>query len=268
MDIMRGFIWAAGTYTAFVGMLYAFQRQAMYFPDTQKPDVAASYARGFQEVSVETDDSLSLTAWYTPPSDIEKPVIVWFHGNALNHAARAHRAAPYIAQGYGMLLASYRGYGGNPGSPTEDGLYADARAFLRWVFDGQGYPRDKVILYGESLGTGVAVKMATEFPGIRALVLESPYTSTLDIAQWRFPGVPIEILMKDTFNSMSRIGQVSAPLIVMHGRRDGIVPYRFGEKLFHAANEPKTMVTIDAAGHNDLQSHGAPAQAMAILGRL
>jgi len=153
------------------------------------------------------------------------------------------------------MLAEYRGYGGNPGNPTEDGLMSDARAALAYL-GGQGVSGQNLVLYGESLGTGMAVAMAAEAAvlgaPVAAVVLEAPYTTIPDVAGAHYPFLPVRLLMKDHYDSLSRIARVNAPVFVTHGSEDWTVPQSLGRKLFGAAVQPKEAVWVDGAAHNDL----------------
>ena len=151
----------------------------------------------------------------------------------------------------GSSLASYRGYGGNAGKPSEQGFYQDARAWLQKLQE-LGLSQDNIILYGESIGTGVAVQMATEFPDVKALILESPYTSLPDVAAGTYFFIPVHLLMKDKFDSYAKIKNVKVPLMIIQGLSDRVIRPKFGQKLFDAANEPKDILKLDGYGHNDL----------------
>ena len=249
------------TYGALVGVLALAQRHLMYFPDTGKPDPADFGVPEMGEVILKTGDGLDLMAWYRAPRSDTLPVILYFHGNAGHIGFRAAKVRPYIDAGFGVLLLSYRGYGGNPGRPTEEGLYQDGRAAVAFVA-GKGIPARRTVLYGESLGCGVAVQLAIEGTPA-AVVLEAPFTSTADIAAKHYPFVPVRYLVWDRFDSMDKIGAVQAPLFFLHGERDRIVPVGYGRKLFEAAPEPKSARYFAEAGHNDLYSYGA---AEAVIG--
>lgn len=204
-------------------------------------------------VSYPTADGLTLNGWFHAARD-NRPTIVYFHGNSGHHGQRAVLVQPYLDAGYGILLAGYRGYGGNPGRPDEQGLYADGRAALAELA-GMGIPIDRAVLFGESLGTGVAVQMAVEHP-VAGLILQSPFTSTVDVGQDKVPWLPVGILMTDSFDSLSKIDRISVPLLLVHGEADRVVPARFGRRLFEAANEPKAACFVPGVGHNDLNGFG------------
>ncbi len=246
-------------YAALLAYLYFNQRNMMYFPDTSPPNQIGpeGLETSFETAEVTTKDNLSLKGWYIPPRDKDKPVIVVFHGNAGHYGDRLDKMAGFAFNGYGLLLAGYRGYGGNPGKPSEQGLYADARAYLDWL-EAKGIPGSQIVLYGESLGTGVAVQMATERE-IGALVLEAPYSATSDVAQSVYFFMPVKLLMKDQYRSVDKIGQVTAPVLIVHGALDRMIPIAFGRMLFEQANEPKTFIPLASAAHNDIYDHGAQA---------
>lgn len=235
--------------------LFIAQRRMIYFPDQSRIDL---HARAFPVVAVDvkTADGVDLRGWYLPPQD-GQGVVVLFHGNAGNAAGRLFKAAPALQAGMGYLLAEYRGYGGNAGKPSEQGLYADGRAFVRWLIDGQGFDEGNIILAGESLGTGVATKLATEFPRVRAVILETPYTSFVDLARHYYPVFPARLIVRDRYDNLARMADLTGPVLILHGRRDEIVPYAHAERLAQAAQGRAKLVTFDEGHHNDLYNHGA-----------
>lgn len=237
-------------YLCLVGALYFMQRSMIYFPSKDRPDITPYTAQGVFETTAGTADSIALNGWMRSP-DLDQPTIVFFHGNASGLNWTVFKAAPYAQEGYGFLLAGYRGYGGNSGKPSELGFYEDARSWINKLLE-LGIPQEKIILYGESIGTGVAVQMATEFPNVRAVILESPYTSLPDVAAKTYFFVPVRLLMKDRFDSLSKIENVTAPVFIMQGADDKIIPPVFGKKLFDAANQPKDILTLSGHGHNNM----------------
>ena len=242
-----------GLYAAFTGGMYVFQRNLMYYPSTEIPDRSQAGVPDMHDVTLKTEDGLSLLAWYKEAST-GQPTIVLFHGNAGHIGYRGYKARMFMDAGFGVLLVEYRGYGGNPGKPSEQGFLADGRAAL--AFLGQsGVGSHSIVLYGESLGSGVAVQLASDpknHDSIKAMVLEAPFTSMADVAAHHYPLVPARKLVKDKFDSLSRIGRYSGALLVIHGENDRIVPTSFGRKLFSAAREPKEAHWIPGVGHNDL----------------
>ena len=253
-------------YAMAVTVLWAFQRDLMYFPDAS-PRVPPSYYEmldGVREVSFTTADGIELVSWYAPAPP-NRPTVVLFHGNGGSLRGERYRLKHLNDAGLGVLLVAYRGYSGNPGTPNEEGLYADARAALDWL-DASGIASTSIVLYGVSLGTGVATKMAAE-RDFGAVILEAPYTSTVDVAAFRFPIVPVGWLMHDRFESLARIGAITEPLLVMHGDRDYTIPQRLGRRLFDAANEPKQAFWPQGLGHNDIFDNGGFDTALAFIRR-
>ncbi len=258
---------AAVVYVVFVAALYVFQRNIMYFPDTSVPSTVHSGVPEMQPVTLDTEDGLNLLAWYRAVEG--QPVMVYFHGNAGNIGARGFKVRPYLDAGFGVLLVSYRGYGGNRGRPTEEGLYADGRAALDFL-KSQGVAPERVVLYGESIGTGVAVQMASELGPenpVAALVLEAPLTSMDDVAAHHYPYVPVRSLIRDHFDSASKIAGVNTPVLIIHGDRDRTVPIKFGRMLFEAAAEPKESRWLEGGNHNDLYDFGAAQVVVEFLNR-
>lgn len=242
---------AAVAYGLLVGAMYTQQRQLLYFPDQARPAIERAGIDRMTAVETTTVDGLRLLAWYRPAPE-GAPTLLYFHGNGGHIGYRADRAQALAARGYGLLLAEYRGYGGNPGSPSEDGFHEDARAALAFLRQEGVAPR-QIVLYGESLGTAVAVRLAAELAAagtpVRAVILESPFTSIADVAQHHYPFVPARLLVKDKFDAASRIGAVAAPVLVLHGEADRVVPVSFGRALYEAAKEPKRAWFSPRADH-------------------
>jgi fermentation-respiration switch protein FrsA (DUF1100 family) len=240
-------------YLGLVAIMYFAQRALMYFPDTVRTAPAEAGFAQAQEVTLRSADGTEVIAWHVPPKD-GKPVVVYFHGNGGSMRHRVSRFQSLIADGTGLVALSYRGFGGSKGSPTEAGLIEDGQA--AYDFARKQYSDAKLVLWGESLGTGVAVAIAAQ-NDVAALVLEAPYTSTADIAFANYPFIPVRLLMKDQFHSDERIGKVKAPLLILHGARDRIIPISYGERLFSLANEPKQFVRFARGEHENLEQFGA-----------
>jgi fermentation-respiration switch protein FrsA (DUF1100 family) len=246
---------ALTSYAGIVGLMYLAQRALMYFPETARTAPAIAGFPQAQEMLLESADGTDVVVWQVAPKE-GKPVFLYFHGNggALRH--RVARFKNLTADGGGLVALSYRGYGGSSGSPSEEGLFADADA--AYDFARKQYPAAKLVVWGESLGTGVAVALAAKSK-VDALILEAPYTSTADIAFAAYPFIPVSLLMKDQFRSDSRIGQVKAPILILHGMRDNVVPFAYGRRLFDLAPEPKQFVPLPLGEHENLDLHGAQA---------
>ena len=257
----------AGIYLAVLAGVFVFQRSVIYKPSFPVASPAAAGAPSMRVIQVRTADDLRLVGWYQPAASPARPVIVFFHGNAGSIGTRAYKIRDFLRAGYGVLLAEYRGYNNNPGRPSEAGLYSDAHAYLDWL-GAQGVPQDRIVLMGESLGTGVAVQMSLDYPQARALVLEAPYTSLPDVAALELPMFPAHLLALDHFASLEKIKSIRMPVLVIHGLHDGIVPAHFGQALYAAAPAPKKLLLLPGAGHNDLYAYKANDAVMAFLGNL
>ena len=245
--------------------IYGAQRRLIYFPDNNLPHPAAVGLPGVQVGRIQTDDGLSLIVWYAPPAGAGDFVVLYLHGNGGNIAYRARRILGFAELGWGVMLPEYRGYGGNPGTPSEKGLLLDARAaYARLV--SMGTAPERILLWGESLGTGLAVHLAAEH-GVACLLLESPYTSMTDLGRWHMPWLPVRLLLRDRFDSLRRIGAVRAPILVMQGGRDTIVPPEMGRRLLAAAQAPAELWHAAEAGHNDLTDFGILAAAQDFVRR-
>jgi len=245
-------------YGTVVVSMTVFQRQFLYKPNTAKPLLSETYLTDFTEVSFPATDGVQIYGWYTPAPE-GAPTLLFFHGNAGHMGHRVHKLAEWQALGYGVLLVSYRGFGGAAGDPTEQGLYADASGALNWL-QNQGRSVDQIIFYGESLGTGVAVELATRQPQVRAIVLEMPYTSVAQRAQEIYPLLPAYWLVRDRFDTLSKISGISAPLIILHGHQDEIMPFTHAQRLFEAASAPKTLIQFPEGTHSSLYDLGAAYQ--------
>lgn len=242
-----------GAYVALLAAMFFFQRALMYFPDTRRLDPAQAGLPAARVVELASRDGTGLLAWHVPPQP-GKPLILYFQGNAGGLDLRAARFRKLTDDGTGLLALNYRGYGGSGGSPAETGLIADANA--AYEFAVKDVSPSRIVVFGESLGTGVAVALAAERE-IGGLILDAPFTSAADIGAAAYRFAPVRLFMRDQFHSDRRIGKVRAPLLILHGERDVIVPIGFGEKLFTLANEPKRMVRFPTGGHVNLDDHGA-----------
>ncbi len=251
---------AACLYAAAVAYMYFGQRGFLYHPSSKPADAAILRAAGYAPFAVPSTDGLTLTAWRRG-GDADKPTIVLFHGNAGDASHRIGIAEQAARHGYGVVLATYRGFGGNPGRPSEDGLYADARATLDAAGPGP------FVLWGESLGTGVATKMANE-RRVLGVILQSPYISVAERAGEMFAWLPARRLVTDRFDSASRIATIGAPLMVVHGARDTLIPIAHGRAIFDAAKPPKTFVELPDCGHGDMAGLVFEAGLVEFLGSL
>lgn len=226
-------------------LLWVFQRSFIYFPTDELSVSADDF--GFHQVTLTTDDGLQLSAWYHPPPDQPAVTIIVFNGNAGNRSHRTPLGRALVDRGYGVLLVDYRGYGGNPGGVSEDGLAADARAARAFVVD-QG--KTELVYFGESLGSAVALRLSVDHRP-DALILRSPFTSLAAVGTIHYPFLPVSLLLRDRFANDDAIGDLGAPLLVIAGSDDRIVPASQSRRLWESAPEPKRLLVIEGAGHND-----------------
>ncbi|MBI4604752.1 MAG: alpha/beta hydrolase, partial [Planctomycetes bacterium] len=239
-------------YAALALLAYVFQRRLQYMPDRGPvAPPAGPQGRGLEEVQVTASDGVRLRGWHWPG---ERPVtLLILPGNAGHRGYRLEWIDDLRSLGLGVCIVDYRGYGGSEGSPTEEGLYRDAEAAAAWLEErarASGRPA-RIVYLGESIGCAVAVELALRRPPA-ALILQSSFSSAADVGQRAYPFLPVKLLLKDRFDAASRIGRVAAPKLFLHGDSDGIVPMRFGRRLFDAAADPKEWHEVPGAGHNDV----------------
>ena len=246
---------AATSYIAVVALLYFGQRTILYFPEAFRTAPAAAGLPEAEEITLDTSDGERVIVWHVPPRT-EQPLALYPHGNGASLRWRADRFRSLTADGSGLVALSYRGYGGSSGAPTEEGLIRDAEA--AYAFTVARYAPSRIVLWGESLGSGVAVALASEKP-VGHVVLQSPFTSAADVAAQRYWFVPVRALMKDQFRSDLRIGTVTALVLVLHGDRDTVVPFVLGESLYEMITAPKKFVRFPGGGHNDLGTRAVEA---------
>jgi fermentation-respiration switch protein FrsA (DUF1100 family) len=243
-----GIVVAAGLALAGVrsGMI---ERSFIYFPDSELVADPSDFGLPFQDVSFAAGDGVQLHGWLVPG---EKDVTwLWFHGNAGNISHRLENLKLLHDElGVSVFLFDYRGYGRSRGKPYEEGTYRDAEAALAYLRSHPDINANRIVYFGRSLGAGVAVELATRQPPL-GLILESPVPSISELARHHYPFLPVGPLLRTKYDSLAKIGEVKAPLLVLHGDMDDIVPFEGGKKLFEAANEPKEFYTIRDAGHND-----------------
>jgi fermentation-respiration switch protein FrsA (DUF1100 family) len=209
----------------------------------------------FQEISARTADGIDLKAWYAPATS-KTFTLVFFHGNGDSLYSASAVADPYIRSGYGFLVAEYRGYSGLPGKPTEAGLYADARTYL-YALRARGVKSENIILFGHSLGTGVATQIAGEFQ-VRGLILLAPFLSVGEMAQHEYPIFPAKLIVLDRFENDKKMGRIYAPLLIINGSEDQLIPPSQGKQLYELANKPRQFNSLPHHGHNDLFDDAAP----------
>jgi uncharacterized protein len=245
-------------------VIYFAQRSLIYHPNKAAP----LPIEGVEIVKVKTPDGLSLEGWYISGGNPTGRTILYFHGNAGHYGDRIGKAMEYVSRGYNVLLAGYRGYGGNEGSPSEGGLYEDARAYRDYLLKEKNTLPSDLIFYGESLGGGVAVQMASEYSDAHALILETPFSSLYDVAKKDYFFLPVDVMLKDRFMSREKIAKINCPVLILHGRVDQVIPYQYAELLFNSAVEPKSFVEFPEGTHHNLYQLGAAQKIIDFLGRI
>jgi uncharacterized protein len=237
---------AVAGYVIISAVMYVAQRRFMYFPEPGRVSPAAAGLAHVSEVIIPTPDGEKLIAWYGK-ARAGQPTLLYLHGNGGSLAFRSGTMRKYLDDGRGMLMLAYRGYSGSTGSPSETANVADAKLAYETLIKYGVKPED-IILYGESLGSGVAIQVAKE-KKVEGLILDAPYTSILELASAQFPWLPVGVLLKDRYESIKYIHDVHVPIFIMHGDADEVVPVEMGRRLFAAANEPKEMKVIPGGGH-------------------
>ncbi len=254
-------LFAVAGYLCLAAAMYLAQRAIMYLPDPARTAPAAAGFPQAEEITLDTADGEKVIVWHVPPRG-DRPIVLYFHGNGGALAHRVPRFRKLVADGVGLVALSYRGFGGSTGKPSEAGLIDDARA--AYAFAAASYPAARIALWGESLGTGVAIAIAAEKP-VAKVMLDAPFTSTLDLASATYWFLPVRLLMKDQFHSDERVARVAAPVLVMQGERDATVPIAFGERLYALISASKRFVRFPDGGHNDLDRYGATDTALKFL---
>jgi uncharacterized protein len=255
MAVLKWFVIVAALgYIAGLAALFLAQRSLIFpIPTTVRTAPGAAGFADAEEHALSTSDGERVIVWHVAARP-GHGVVVYFPGNGDFLAGLVARFRDIVADGTGLVALSYRGYAGSSGRPSEQGLLNDAAA--AYAFATKLYDPRQVVLWGFSLGSGVAVALAAEHP-VGGLILEAPYTSIADVAAAAFPLMPARYLLRDQFRSDERVMWVKAPLLVMHGEQDSTISISFGEKLFARANTPKQFVRFPGGGHNDLDVHGA-----------
>jgi fermentation-respiration switch protein FrsA (DUF1100 family) len=229
-------------------------RYFIYIPDRTRVAPKDAGLLDAEEVAFKAADGTKLIAWHRPARR-GKPTLLYFTGNSGNVAQRAGKIRTIATDGYGVFMLNYRRYGGSEGRPTEARIAADAVSAYDYL-RGLGVAPHNIVAYGESLGTAVATRLALQ-RHVEALVVEAPFTSVVDVGKLAWPGLPLKLIMADQYRTIDRIGEVKAPLFIVHGARDSLIPLDHARHLYHAATEPKKLVVVPQADHNDLFERGA-----------
>ena len=251
---------------AITGALWALQRRLVYFPGTGGPmPSAATVLPGGEDVELTTSDGLRLGAWWLPAAGRRAPAVLVAQGNGGARDLRVPLARALAAEGLSVLLFDYRGYGGNPGSPSEDGLARDVRAARQWLVDEAGVDQERLLYYGESLGCAVVTELAVEHQPA-GLVLRSPFTDLAAVGQVHYPGLPVRALLRDRYPVVDAIADVRAPTVVVYGSADSIVPPSQSRAVAEAAADLRQVVEVAGADHNDRALLDGPQLVAAVVG--
>lgn len=228
------------------GLLYLMQPSMVFYPYRELVETPAARGLEYEDVQIDTDDGVRLHGWYIPREGAEE-VVLFLHGNGGNISHRGDSISIFHRLGLNVLIIDYRGYGKSEGTPSEEGLYEDARSAWRYLIGKRGFRGEQIIIFGRSIGAAVATKLAAELTlerGPKKVILESAFSSARDMADRVLPLISRVVMMRYPFNSMERIKDINARLLMLHSPDDEIIPYRLGEKLYQAANEPKQFVKL------------------------
>jgi fermentation-respiration switch protein FrsA (DUF1100 family) len=236
-------------YTAALALAWLLQERLIYFPGPPPASDPGAVGLEFRDLTLETQDGERIHAWYVPGDDPARGAVLVCHGNAGNIAGRIVHAQAFRSMGLGVLLFDYRGYGNSTGVPNEEGTYADAEAAWSWLTTEGGVEPANVVLYGESLGCGVAIELARR-RGARALISESGFTSLPDVAARAYPILPVRQLSRNLYANAEKLAELRVPVMVIHSPHDEIVPFEHGLALYSVARDPKEMLET-GGGHND-----------------
>ncbi len=248
-------------YTIIIAFFYYSQRDMMYFPTKEEYNLSEYNLDDFKKFTVITNDNLEISGLYKAPFD-DKPIIIFFHGNTGHAGYRENKIRDFVNKGYGVLLAEYRGYGPNQGKPSEKNLYEDARAYLNKLAS------ENIVIYGQSLGTGIAVQMATEYKA-KALILETPFDSALNVAKERYFFIAfLNYLMHDKYENDKKISTISIPKLFILAGKDEVVGIKGGKRLADIADDNKKVIIIEDAAHNIADKFDVPNKIISFINDL
>ena len=235
----------------FIGSVLYFSQRRLTFNVSGTPNKPEYYGLSNNiETYIKISKSINLISWFIKPKK-NMPIIVYFHGNSFDIGERAYRIKRYIDKNWSVLIISWRGYSGNRGKPTEKNLYIDGESALDWIAENTYSEFSDLVIYGESLGTGVALELGKKYK-FASIILEAPFTSIPDIAKKRYKIFPTKFLVKDKFNNLEKINHIKSPLLIISGKNDEVVPHIHSQILFEKAKVIKESVFIDEAMHNNL----------------
>ena len=233
-------------YLILLTLIYINQRKLLYLPsENNYLDDPINFT--YNEFFIEVDKNIKIKSWLIEKDLKKYKTILFLHGNAGNLFNRSYKLNRLSELNLNVLIISWRSFSGNPGKPNEINLYGDAKKAVKWLND-RGVETENIILYGESLGTGVAVELG-QTNKFNSIILESPYTSMVKAAKIYYPYLPVKLLLKDKYESEKKIKNIETPILIMHGKKDNIVPFYMGKKLFETANKPKKFLQIEEDDH-------------------
>ena len=235
-NLLKLFLTIFLIYFVILFFLFFYQRNLLYHPNENNYS-GDQLTVDIKEVKITTQDNIELLAWYHEKNLKDYKTILYFHGNAGSLENRIHKLNHFKNLDINFLIIAWRGFSGNEGKPSEKGLYEDGESAVKWLLN-KGIEEKNIILYGESLGTGIATHISQNknFAGV---ILETPFTSMVDVAKTFYPYIPVSLVLKDKFENKKKMKNISSPILVMHGELDQIVPFRMGEKIYKIANTPK-----------------------------
>ena len=236
MNFIFFLIFVLSIYIIIVFVLYTFQRNLLYHPSVNNYS-GNKLTNSISEIKIKTEDNIELVAWYHEKDLVNYKTILFLHGNAGTLENRIYKLNHFIDMDINFLIIAWRGFSGNKGKPTEKDLYKDAEGAIKWLRN-KGVNQENIVIYGESLGTGIATEIAqnNNFAGI---ILESPFTSMTNVGATKYPIFPVRLLLKDKYESDKKIKNIISPILIMHGKADRIVPFWMGKKMYELANQPK-----------------------------
>lgn len=230
------------------------ERALMYHPVGNRVRPVSAGLPNVEEVLINTPDGHTLVTWYAK-AEPGQPTILYIHGNSGTLADRAERFGAFTKRGRGIMMMAYRGYSGSTGRPSEQANIADAKLAYDTLID-KGVAAEDIVIYGESIGTGIAIRVAAE-NFTAGLILDAPYTSIVDVAELCYPYLPARLMMRDRYETMRHISNIHTPLLVIHGEQDAIIPVEMGRKVAQSASGPTEIVTFRRAGHTDHGKYGS-----------
>ena len=243
-----------GGYVTTGMLLYLWQDRLLYHPTAPLLMTPAQHERSYEDVYLETVDGETLHGWWIP-GEPNRGVLLFLHGNAGNISGRIEAMEPFLRLGLNVFVFDYRGYGRSTGTPSEEGLYRDAEAAWSYLTDARGMPPNRIILFGRSLGGGVATWLAGQTTPA-ALILEATFTSVPDVAQKQFPFLPVRWLARARFDNLERIGALHLPTLIIHSPDDDVIPFEHGQRLYEEASAPKSFLEIEGLHHNGFSVTG------------